>query len=81
MQAHHVLVWSKTIPPRAWYENLTQNLLKINFKHFNLDDATLYVNKVGKIGVDLVVYIDDILIKRKNKAYIASIKKYLKKGI
>jgi hypothetical protein len=32
--------------PRAWYENLTEHLLKINFKHFNLDDATLFDKKV-----------------------------------
>jgi hypothetical protein len=27
--------------PRAWYEKLIEHLLKINFNHFNLDDATL----------------------------------------
>ena len=42
--------------PRAWYEKLTEHLLKLNFKYFNLDDATLFVNKVGKIFVYLVVY-------------------------
>ena len=54
--------------------------LKIYFKHFNLDDATLFVKKVGKIVVYLVVYLDDILITGNNEAYIASIKKGLKKG-
>ena len=34
--------------PRAWYEKLTQHHLKLNFKHFDLDDATLFVKKVGK---------------------------------
>lgn len=29
--------------PRAWYENLIEHLLKFNFKHSNLDDATLFV--------------------------------------
>ena len=29
--------------PRSWYEKLTENLLKIDFKHFDLDDATLFV--------------------------------------
>jgi hypothetical protein len=33
---------------RAWYEKLTKHLLKLNYKHFNLDDATLFVKKVGK---------------------------------
>jgi hypothetical protein len=66
--------------PRAWYEKLTEHLLKINFKHFNLDDATLFVKKVGKIVVYLVVYVDDLLITGNNEAYIASIKKELKKG-
>jgi hypothetical protein len=79
MQAHQVFVWPKEAP-HAWYENLTEHLLKINFKHFNLDDATLFVKKVGKIVVYLVVYVDDLLITGNNEAYIASIKKELKKG-
>jgi hypothetical protein len=48
-------------------------------KHFNLDDATLFVKKVGKTVVYLVVYVDDLLITGNNEAYIASIKKELKK--
>jgi hypothetical protein len=65
---------------RAWYENLTKHLLKLNFKHFNLDDATLFVKKVGKIVVYLVVYVDDLFITGNDENYIASIKKELKKG-
>jgi hypothetical protein len=61
--------------PRAWYENLIDHLLKINFKHFNLDDATLFVNKVSKTIVYLVVYLNDLLIRGSDKTYIASIKK------
>jgi hypothetical protein len=60
---------------RAWYEELTKHLLKINFKHFNLDEAILFVKKVGKSVVYLVVYVDDLLIIGNNEAYIASIKK------
>jgi hypothetical protein len=52
----------------------------LNFKHFNLDDATLFVKKVGKTIVYLVVYVDDLLITGNNESYIASIKKELKKG-
>eukprot|EP00253_Pinus_taeda_P034786 PITA_34786 len=66
--------------PRAWYEKLTENLLKLNFKHYDIDDATLFVKKVGKLVVYLVVYIDDILMTRNNESYIASIKKELNKG-
>jgi hypothetical protein len=51
----------------------------LNFKHFNLDDATLFVKKVGKIVVYLVVYVDDLLITRNDESYISFIKKYLKK--
>eukprot|EP00253_Pinus_taeda_P034645 PITA_34645 len=47
--------------PRAWYEKLTEHLLKLDFKHYDLDDATLFVKKVGKIVVYLVVYVDDLL--------------------
>jgi hypothetical protein len=52
----------------------------LNFKNFNLDDATLFVKKVGKNVVYLVVYVDDMLITWKNESYISSINKELKKG-
>ena len=64
----------------AWYEKLTEHLLKLDFKHFDLDDATLFVKKVGKTVVYLVVYVDDPLITGNNESYIASMKKELKKG-
>ena len=63
--------------PRAWYEKLTEHLLKLNFNHFDLDDATLFVKKVGKTVVYLVVYVDDLLMTGNNESYIASIKKEL----
>eukprot|EP00253_Pinus_taeda_P022347 PITA_22347 len=65
---------------RAWYEKLTEHLLKLNFKHYDLDDATLFVKKVDKTVVYLVVYVDDLLMTGNNESYIASIKKELKKG-
>jgi hypothetical protein len=68
----------KQAPP-TWYEKLTDHLLKLNFKHFNLDDATLFVKKVGKIIVYRVVYVDDLLITRNNESYISYINKELKK--
>eukprot|EP00253_Pinus_taeda_P024629 PITA_24629 len=66
--------------PRSWYEKLTEHLLKLNFKHYDLDDATLFVKKVGKIVAYLVVYVDDLLMTGNNESYIASIKKELRKG-
>jgi hypothetical protein len=39
--------------PRTWYEKVIEHLLKINFKHFNLNDATLFVWKVYKTIVYL----------------------------
>jgi hypothetical protein len=66
--------------PRAWYEKLTEHFLKLNFKHFKLDNATLFVKKVGKTIVYLVVYVDDLLITWNNENYSTSIKKDLKKG-
>ena len=66
--------------PQAWYEKLIEHLLKLNFKHFNFDNATLFVKKVGKTIVYLVVYVDDLLIPWNNEHYIASINKELKKG-
>ena len=65
---------------KPWYEKLTEHLLKLNFKHHDLDDATLFVKKVGKTFVYLLVYVDDILMTRNNESYIASIKKELRKG-
>jgi hypothetical protein len=66
--------------PRAWYEKLIEHLLKLNFKHFNLDDATFFVKKVENFVVYLVVYVDDLFITGNNENYISSIKKELKKG-
>ena len=64
----------------AWYEKLAEHLLKLNFKHFDLDDANFFVKKFGKIIVYLVVYVDDILMTGNNEIYISPIKKELKKG-
>ena len=58
---------------RAWYEKLTEHILKLNFKHFDLDDATLFIKKVGRSIVYFVVYVDDILMTWNNESYIASI--------
>ena len=65
---------------RAWYEKLTEHLLKLNFKHYDLNDATLFVKKVNKTVVYLVVYLDDLLMTRNNESYISSIKKELRKS-
>eukprot|EP00253_Pinus_taeda_P027824 PITA_27824 len=66
--------------PRAWHEKLIGHLLKLNFKYYDLDDATLFVKKVGKTVVYLVVYVDDLLMTGNNESYIASIKKELGKS-
>ena len=61
--------------PRAWHEKLLEHLMKHNFKNFDLDDATLFVKKVGKTVVYIAVYVDDLLMIGNNESYIASIKK------
>jgi len=66
--------------PRAWYEKLTGHLLKLNFKHYDLDDATLFVKKVGKTVIYLVVNVDELLMIGNNERYISSIKTELRKG-
>ena len=53
--------------------------MKLNFKHFNLDNATLFVKTVGKIVVYLIVNMDDLLMTGNIEVYITSIKKELKK--
>ena len=60
-------------------KKITEHLLKLNFKHYNLDDATLFVKKEGISIVFLVVYVDDILMTGGNEYYIVSIEKYLRK--
>jgi hypothetical protein len=65
--------------PQAWYENMIEHIFKLNFKHFNLDNASLFVNKVGKIVAYLIVYAYYLFITRNNEIYIASINKELKK--
>ena len=45
--------------PQAWYEKMTKHLLKLNFKHFDFDDATLFVQEVGKTIAYLVVHVDN----------------------
>ena len=64
---------------RTCYEKLSEHLLKLNNKHFNLDYGTLFILKIGKSVVYLVLYVDDLVIIG-NEYYIASIKKELKKG-
>ena len=53
--------------------------MNLNLNHFILNDATLFVKKVRKTIVYLVVYVDDMLITESNESYIASIKKDLKR--
>ena len=59
----------------TWYKKLTEHLLKLNFKHFNLDEATLFIKKVERSVVYLAMYVDDLLMTWNNKSYIESIKK------
>jgi hypothetical protein len=66
--------------PGAWYKKLIKHFLKLNLKHFNLEDATFFVKKFGKSDVYLVVYVDDLLITGNNESYLVSIMKKLKKG-
>ena len=54
--------------------------MKLNFQHYDIDDATLFVKKVGKTIVYLVVSIYDLLMTENNESYIASIKNELRKG-
>jgi len=54
--------------------------MKLNFKHYDLDDATLFIKKVGKTVVYLVVYVYALLMIWNNESYIAYIKKELRKG-
>lgn len=62
-QTHQILIWHKTSTSRP-YANLIENLLKLNFKHFNLDNETLLVKKIGKTMIYLMVHIDELLIRR-----------------
>ena len=74
MQNNEVFIQLET-SATTWSEKLIEHLLKLNYKHFDLDDATLFVKKVGQS----VVYVDDLMITRNNDEYISSIKNELKK--
>ena len=65
--------------PCTWYEKSIEHLLKLNFKHFNLDDATLFFKKIGIFAVYHVVYVADLLTTGNNESHIESKKKELKK--
>lgn len=64
---------------RAWYEKLTEHLLKLNYKLFDLIDVTLFVKKVGKLVLYLVFYVDDLMIVGNRDDYIVSVKRELMK--
>ena len=61
----------------AWCKKFIERLLRLNFKQFNLGDVTIFVMKVGRSIVYLVVYVDDILMIWNNGSCIASINKEL----
>lgn len=44
-----------------------------------MDDATLFVKKIGRSVVYLVLYVDDLMIIGNNDDYITSIKRELLK--
>jgi len=56
-----------------------QNVSKLIKSLYGLKQAPLFIKKVGKIVVYLVVYVDDLLTTGNNYNYITSIKKELKK--
>lgn len=58
-------------------EKLTEHLLKLNYKLFDLDDATFLVKKIGKAVVYLVVYVDYLMITGNNDGYITFVKREL----
>ena len=59
-QEHEVCKLVKSLydlkkPPRSWCKKLTRKLLKPNFKHYELDNATFFVKNIGKTIIYLVV--------------------------
>jgi hypothetical protein len=73
------IIMAKSMGKKGTICGPNRHLLKLNYKHFNLDDATLFVKKVGRRVVYLVVYVDDLFITGNNDDYITSIKKELQK--
>ena len=80
MQAYQILVWPQTSTATLIWE-VDWAFLKLNSKHYDLDDVTLFVKKVGKIVVYLVVYVDDLPMTGKNENYNASIKERIEERI
>ncbi|XP_032457437.1 uncharacterized protein LOC100116824 isoform X3 [Nasonia vitripennis] len=62
--------------PRAWYECPDKFLIKLGFIRSNIDYC-LYTLKLKENTVYLLLYVDDLLICRKNKEIIEKVKKML----
>ena len=62
--------------PRAWYTTLKNVLLEIRFENFKAD-SSLFIYRKNYIICYFLVYVDDIVITRNNKNFVASIIKKL----
>ena len=60
--------------PRAWYENIGCFFLNIGFKHFEIDHS-IYVLHFHGDALVVALYVDDLIITRKNVNLILGLKK------
>ena len=63
--------------PRAWYSKLDEYLSSLGFEK-SLNEATLYVKKVGNQMIIISVYVDDLLITGNNDQLIDEFKRNMK---
>lgn len=54
--------------PRAWYDRLKTTLLSWNFTNAKSDTSLFYL-KTETLSIDILIYVDDILITGNNSAY------------
>ena len=65
--------------PRSWYECFNKFMTELSFEHSNYDYC-LYINKIKKEKIFILLFVDDILICSKNQESIDEIKLKLCKG-
>ena len=63
--------------PRDWYDCFDRYVTRLGFKKNNVE-LCLYRHGEGEIVVYLLIYVDDLSIRGKNKIGIQNIKKLLK---
>lgn len=74
---NHVCLLKKSLngpkqEPCAWFDSLSQFLLQLGF-YCSKVDYSLFIYRVGDIIVNLLIYVDDVLIAGNHNNFIMSL--------